>query len=57
LRIVRKSIVASKKIRKGEILSQSNITTKRPGNGRSPMDWYEVIGKAAPRDYEADENI
>ncbi|WP_053956732.1 N-acetylneuraminate synthase [Inediibacterium massiliense] len=55
--LVRKSIVANCKIKKGEIFSQNNITTKRPGNGISPMRWYEVVNKIADRDYEEDELI
>lgn len=55
--IARKSIVAACKIAKGEILSEKNITTKRPGNGISPMKWHEIIGKAAPRDFSEDELI
>lgn len=53
----RKSIVASQKIKKGEFLSSSNITTKRPGNGKSPMLWDDVIGSVADKDYQADDMI
>lgn len=55
--IARKSIVASKAIKKGETLSEKNITCKRPGNGISPMQWYDVIGRVAIRDFEKDELI
>lgn len=55
--IARKSMVAACKIAEGEVFSETNITTKRPGNGISPMKWYEVIGKAAPRDFCEDELI
>ena len=55
--IARKSIVACTSIKKGEILSSKNITTKRPGNGISPMKWNEVIGTCAVRDFEEDELI
>lgn len=55
--IARKSIVALTPIRKGELLTEDNITTKRPGNGISPMRWYEVLGKRAIRDFECDELI
>lgn len=55
--IVRKSIVALKHIKKGEKFSELNLTTKRPGNGISPMRWNELIGKTAHRDYETDEMI
>ena len=55
--IARKSIVAACKIAKGEILSEKNITSKRPGNGISPMKWHDVIGKVAPREFSEDELI
>jgi len=55
--IVRKSIVASKTIRKGELLTDENLTTKRPGTGINPMKWDEVVGTCAQRDYEKDELI
>lgn len=55
--IVRKSLVASRTIKAGEVFSASNITAKRPGNGISPMRWDEVIGRTAPRDFAADELI
>ena len=55
--IARKSIVALTKIRKGEVLSESNITTKRPGTGISPMRWNEVLGMRALRDFQKDELI
>lgn len=55
--IARKSIVASVPIRKGEVFTVENITTKRPGNGISPMRWNEVIGTCAVRDFEEDELI
>lgn len=55
--IARKSIVAAKPIRQGEVFTAENLTTKRPGDGISPMRWYEVLGKAAPCDFEEDEPI
>lgn len=54
---VRKSIVAACKIVKGEPLTINNIAVKRPGNGISPMSWYEVLGKQAVRDFFEDEPI
>lgn len=53
----RKSIVAKKRIRKGEIFTEENLTAKRPGNGISPMKWFEVLGQRAGRDFEEDELI
>lgn len=55
--VARKSIVASRLIKKGEIFTEDNITTKRPGNGISPMKWFDVIGKKAIKDFEEDELI
>lgn len=55
--VARKSIVASRSIKQGEVFSEDNLTTKRPGTGISPMKWYEVIGKVAPRDFSEDEII
>lgn len=53
----RKSIVAKRDIKKGEILSEDNITVKRPGNGITPMRWEEVLGTSAVCDFEMDELI
>lgn len=55
--VARKSIVASRDIRQGEILSEENLTVKRPGNGISPMKWDSVLGKPAIRDFKEDELI
>ena len=55
--IARKSIVASKKINQGDLLTKENITTKRPGDGISPMEWENVIGKYAFKNFEANEPI
>lgn len=57
LGVVRKSIVAAKQIRAGERFSENNITTKRPGTGISPMQWDNIIGTVATRDYKKDELI
>lgn len=55
--IARKSIVAAVPIAKGEVFTEENLTTKRPGDGISPMRWNEIIGTVADRDYRADEKI
>ena len=57
LSLVRKSIVASKKILKGERLGDHNLTAKRPAFGISPMRWYDAVGSSAIRDFEIDELI
>ena len=55
--VARKSIVAKCDIAAGEILTEENITTKRPGNGISPMRWNEVLGTKAIRNFKEDELI
>lgn len=55
--VARKSIVAKKAIKKGDILTEENLTVKRPGNGLSPMLWNNVIGSFATRNFSPDEPI
>ncbi|WGE31628.1 N-acetylneuraminate synthase [Actinobacillus genomosp. 2] len=55
--VARKSIIAARAIKKGEVFTVENLTTKRPGNGISPMFWYEVLGKTAEQDFEEDQLI
>jgi sialic acid synthase SpsE len=55
LGVARKSLVAKRAITKGETFTQENITCKRPGIGISPMMYWDVIGKNAPRNFEVDE--
>lgn len=57
IEIARKSIVAKREIKKGEVFSENNITAKRPGTGISPMEWDSVIGKTANKHYKEDELI
>lgn len=56
-RLMRKSIVASRPIKAGDRFSTVNLTAKRPGTGRSPMDVIKLFGTKATRDYEEDEMI
>jgi N,N'-diacetyllegionaminate synthase len=55
--IVRRSLVAIKSIKKGEILSSENIGIKRPGKGMSPMEWDNIIGKKAIKYFKKDDMI
>lgn len=55
--VARKSIVASASIKKGDILTKENITTKRPGTGISAMEWPNIIGTIAKKDYLEDDLI
>lgn len=55
--VARKSIVAGKTIKTGDVFSEENITVKRPGTGINPMEWDCVIGRTSPRAFEPDELI
>lgn len=55
--IVRKSLVADRPIKKGELFSPENLTFKRPGKGLSPMAYWKLLGKRSERDYDRDEMI
>jgi N,N'-diacetyllegionaminate synthase len=56
-KFARKSIVANFKIYKGDTFSENNLTTKRPGTGKSPILWKKIIGKIAKNNYEENEKI
>jgi N,N'-diacetyllegionaminate synthase len=53
----RKSIVTKVSIKKGELFTFENLTTKRPGTGVSSIKIDEIIGTKSIRDYAADELI
>ena len=57
IEIARKSIVAACPIKAGELLTEDNLTVKRPGTGISPMRWNEVVGTFAVKDFEEEEPI
>jgi len=55
--IARKSLVATKDIKKGEKYTEDNITIKRPGTGISPMEYWDIVGKVIQQDFYEDEVI
>lgn len=57
MEVARKSIVAKTNIFAGEVFTEDNLTVKRPGNGISPMKWFEVMGKTANKNFKEDELI
>ena len=57
IEIARKSIVAACPIKAGELLTEENLTVKRPGNGINPMRWIEVVGTRAVRNFNEEDPI
>lgn len=57
IEIARKSIVAARPIKAGELLTEEKLTVKRPGNGISPMRWNEVVGTCAVRSFNEEDPI
>ena len=55
--VARKSIVAARHIKAGEVFTEENITVKRPGGGLSPMLWDQILGQKATRDFPYDSLI
>lgn len=55
--VARRSLVAARPIRAGEIFGEDNVTAKRPAIGLSPMRWDEIAGRPAPRDFDTDEPV
>ncbi len=56
-KVVRKSIVAKTEIKKGDVFSNKNISTKRPGNGLPASKWLKVLGKKSKKNYKVDDFI
>ena len=50
--VARRSIVAEKKIEKGEVFTCDNIAVRRPGTGRSPMEYWDLLGSISGQTYE-----
>jgi sialic acid synthase SpsE len=44
-------------LEKGQIITTNDISTKRPGNGLSPIHWDTIIGSSAKKNYLEDEQI
>jgi len=55
--IARKSLVSVSTIQKGDLFTEDNLTVKRPGTGRSPMEYWDLLGTKCQYNYEADEVI
>lgn len=53
-KIARKSIVSIKALNKGDVLDETNIAVKRPGDGISPVEFEKIIGKRAKRNISTD---
>ncbi len=50
----RRSIVVNRDIKKGHVISEEDLTFKRPAHGISPIHWHEVIGRSICADLKAD---
>ena len=54
---MRRSIVANKNIKKGEVMNELSITFKRPATGLNPKYFEELIGQRVTRNIAIDEQI
>lgn len=55
--VVRKRVVAKEKIRKGEVFTEFNLTTKRAPDGYGAENWHQIIGRQAASDYDLDDSV
>ncbi len=55
--IARKSLVAARALKAGEVLAPDHIVSKRPGNGRPPIEYWSLIGTKATRAHEEEDPI
>jgi len=53
-RNARRSLVAKKDIKKGDIVKKEDLTFKRPAHGISPKFIDEIVGKKAAKDISED---
>jgi len=57
LSVARRSLVAARAIKAGEPFTVENIAVKRPGSGRSPFEYWSILGTRSPRDISKNEII
>ena len=55
--VARKSIVASKYIKEGELYTNENLSIKRPGSGLPPTMLNVIIGTKSNRQYKPNDLI
>ncbi len=55
--IARKSIVAKKNIKQGQLFSNLNLGIKRPAGGINPSKYFNLIGKKSKKNYKIDQKI
>jgi N-acetylneuraminate synthase/sialic acid synthase len=52
-----KKLVAATDLKKGKILTDTDITIKSPNDGLPPYEWDNIIGLTLKKDLKKDENI
>ena len=54
---VRKSLVAKKEIKRGQLIKLSMLTAKRPAKGLSPMQYRKFVNKRSKKNFKIDDLI
>jgi N,N'-diacetyllegionaminate synthase len=55
--LIRKSLVAKKKIKIGDLFSEDNLTAKRPLSGKSPLHFMIIKNKKSKKNYNIGQKI
>lgn len=55
--IARKSIVAARALKAGDVLKPEDLTCKRPGSGRPPIEYWSLLGTTVARPYDEEDPL
>jgi N-acetylneuraminate synthase len=55
--VARKSLIAGRDIQKGEVFTEENLVAKRPGKGKSPMHYWDILGQEADENFSQDQYL
>ena len=57
IKLMRKSLVSTRKLKRGDVIRREDVVIKRPGTGIEPKYLNDVIGKRVKKDIEKDDVI
>lgn len=55
--VARKVLVAARNVARGTVILPEDVSVLRSGTGRSPMDYWDLVGSLALRDFAQGENF
>jgi N-acetylneuraminate synthase len=55
--IARKSLVAARALKAGDVLGPDDIVSKRPGSGRAPIEYWSLLGTKVSHPHEEEDPL